>query len=273
MKYFCETFMTILLTTILLTTMPTSCGEALMDSAVNTDMPIVESYIHEGSNTLTVNLYSMEVYLKDDFILSKPITSLTPTVNGKTMNEIADGMYSIDYQIDTIRSNNRFDLQLDYKGKTITASTTVPEKVKNLTISPEYIERENSSYFWDMTGDTTQIRLTWDDHESSYYQIYIESPATSDIPDFGGGMEFRRRMMQPFKGSSYTTTSREFRTVGKYVITVYRVCKDYADLYERISSTDLANPSSAITNAFGVFTSMSFAKIDFYVVETETTEE
>jgi hypothetical protein len=89
------------------------------------------------------------------------------------------------------------------------------------------------------------------------------------MPSFDGGMQFRRRMMQPFRGGSYTTSSREFRTAGNYSIYVYCVNKDYVDLYERISSTDLANPSSAIQNAFGVFTAMSVAKVGFQVIESE----
>ncbi|MDR1723142.1 MAG: DUF4249 domain-containing protein [Tannerella sp.] len=247
-----------------------SCGEPLTDSTVNTDMPIVESYIQENTNSLSVKIYSMEVYLQDDFILSKPITGMSPTVNGKALTETSEGTYTLDLQSDTIRGAQEYTLNFDYNGATISASTTIPEKVNNLTVSPEYITVESSSYYyWDMDSDTIEIKLTWDDPEGSYYQIYIESPATSDMPDMGGGMQFRRRMMQPFKGSSYTTTSREFRTAGKYSIYVYRVNKDYADLYERISSTDLANPSSAISNAFGIFTSMSVAKTTFYVYETD----
>ena len=89
------------------------------------------------------------------------------------------------------------------------------------------------------------------------------------MPTLGGGAQFRRRMMQPFRGNSYTTVSREFMSAGDYLIHVYRVNKDYVDLYERISSTDLANPYSAIQNAFGIFTAMSVAKVRFQVVAEE----
>jgi hypothetical protein len=75
-------------------------------------------------------------------------------------------------------------------------------------------------------------------------------------------------MMQPFQGSSYTTTSREFMSVGAYSISVYRVNKEYVNLYERISSSDLSNPASAVQNAFGIFTAMSVANVRFYVYES-----
>ncbi|MDR2680296.1 MAG: hypothetical protein LBC47_05750, partial [Tannerella sp.] len=246
----------------------TSCGENLMDVEDNTGMPVVESYLQENATSLTVKLYSMEVYLKDDYQLSKPIGGLQPEINGKALEETVAGTYSLNLGEDTIRGQQTFDLSFDYLGKTVTASTSVPRRITGLNIEPASITRTSSYYFWDST-DTTEISLTWDDPDKSYYQIYIESPASSDMPDFGGGMQFRRRMMQPFRGNSYKTTSREFMSIGYYSIYVYRVNKDYVDLYERISSTDLANPSSAIQNAFGIFTAMSTAKIGFQVIEVE----
>ncbi|MDR1601175.1 MAG: DUF4249 domain-containing protein, partial [Tannerella sp.] len=234
-----------------------SCGESLMDSTVDTGMPVVESYLQEGANVATVKLYSMEVYLKDGYELSRPVGGQRLKINGRELTETDAGTYVLYLGADTVRGGQDYDLSFEYLGKTVSASTAVPQPVTNLTVEPTYITRTSSSYYFFDTEDTTEIRLTWDDPDRSYYQIYIESPATSDMPDFGDGTQFRRRMMQPFRGGSYTTSSREFRTTGSYSIYVYRVNKDYADLYERISSTDLANPSSAIQNAFGVFTAMS----------------
>ena len=241
-----------------------SCGESLMDSTVNTGVPVVESYLQEGRNSLTVKIYSMEIYLQDDYELSWPLEGLQLEINGRELTETASGTYSLHLGEDTIRELQNYNLSFEYQGKTVSASASVPKPVTNLAIDPAYITRDSLYYFWDTT-DTTEIKLTWDDPDNDYYQIYIESPATSDMPSMGGGTQFRRRMMQPFRGNSYTTGSREFMTVGAYSIYVYRVNKDYVDLYERISSTDLANPSSAIENAFGIFTAMSVAKIGFQV--------
>ncbi|MDR1632914.1 MAG: DUF4249 domain-containing protein [Dysgonamonadaceae bacterium] len=245
------------------------CSEELMTYDVTTGTPIVESYLQEGNNFLTVKVYSMEIYLKDDYELSWPIEDLQLNINGRELTETAEGTYSLNLGEDTIRELQNYNLSFEYGGKTVSASTAIPMPVTNLSIEPEYITRTSSYYFWD-TADTTEIKLTWDDPDNNYYQIYIESPASSDMPAMGGDMQFRRRMMQPFKGNSYTTTSREFMSVGYYTISVYRVNKDYVDLYERISSTDLINPSSAIQNAFGIFTAMSVAKVRFQVIEADT---
>jgi hypothetical protein len=253
-----------------LLTVFTSCGEALMDSTVNTGMPIVESYLTEGANTVTVKVYSMEVYLKDGYEFSMPVGGLKPNINGIEMEETAAGTYSLNLGADTVRGLQQYDLSFDYLGTTVSASTSVPQPVTNLRVEPAYIEHAALSYYYfDMTADTVEIKLTWDDPGLDYYQIYIESPAATDMPSMGGDMQFRRRMMQPFRGGSYTTTSREFRTAGYYSIYVYRVNKDYADLYELTGSTDLAGPSSAVRNAFGIFTAMSVAGVRFQVIETE----
>jgi hypothetical protein len=247
----------------------TACGEKLMTYDVTTDTPIVESYLLEGANTVTVKLYSMEVYLKDDYKLSKPISGLQVLINGQKLTETASGTYSLELGEDTIRGLQAYELSFEHLGKTVSASTSVPKPVSNLSIEPSSLTRTSSYYPWD-TADTTEIKLTWDDPDRSYYQIYIESPATSDMPAMGGGgMSFRRRMMQPFQGNSYTSASRDFPSEGYYSISVYRVNKEYVNLYERISSTDMANPSSAIENALGIFTAMSAAKIGFQVIATE----
>jgi hypothetical protein len=241
------------------------CGESLMDNEMNTATPIVESYLQEGTNSLTVKLYSMEVYLGEDYILSKPLTDLTVHVNGKALTETDRGAYSLDLGSDIIRGLQEYRLQFDYQGKAIQSSTIVPQPIERLAIEPSSITRTSSSYYWN-TNDTTEIVLSWDDPEHSYYQIYVESPDTSSAnPSFGG--VFGRRMMQPFQGDTYTMRMMEFPYTGNYSISVYRVNKDYAELYERVSASDLANPVSFVENALGIFTSMSMASVRFTVYD------
>lgn len=55
---------------------------------------------------------------------------------------------------------------------------------------------------------------------------------------------------------------------GNYILVLYKVNNDYVELYERISSSDLANPVSAVANAWGIFTGMSADTIRYQVRET-----
>jgi hypothetical protein len=240
------------------------CGEALMDYDINTKMPVVESYLQEGTDSLTVKVYSMEAYLKDGYELSKPVGGLQLTVNGRELTETSSGTYCLHLGNDTIRENQTYALQFEYNGATIEATTTVPAPIDNLRVEPDSLTASSAGYFWD-SSDTAAIVVSWDAPSDGYYQVYIDSPNTSDMPSLG---IFGQRMMQPFQGNSYQTTSREFRSTGTHWIYIYRVNKDYVDLYERISSSDLANPVSSIQNAFGIFTALSVARVRMTVYES-----
>ncbi|MDR1763154.1 MAG: DUF4249 domain-containing protein [Dysgonamonadaceae bacterium] len=240
------------------------CGQELMNYDIDTETPVVESYLQEGATSLTVKVYTMEVYLKDGIDVSDAIGGLSIKVNGRELTETVEGTYVLDLGTDTLRQGQAFDLNFDYGGRAITASTTVPEPVRNLQAEPTSLAI-SSSYYWS-TEDSTAVTVTWDDPDGSYYQVYILSPNTSDMPSMG---VFGRRMMQPFKGNSYKASGMEFRSTGWHTIYVYRVNKDYAELYEQVSSTDLANPISFIDNAFGIFTAMSVARVGIYVYEED----
>jgi hypothetical protein len=242
------------------------CGEEQMQQEIDTTTPVVESYLEEGATALSVKLYTMEVYLGEEYILSRPVTGLNLSVNGMALTETAAGTYSLSLDGDTIREGQAYQLQFAYLDREISASTVVPPALRNLHIEPSAIERPASYGFWSTEQDSLQITLTWDNPDNGYYQIYIDASATtSTFP----GNDFRRRMMQPVQADTYTFSSRDFMTTGNYYIYVYRVNREYVELYERVSSSDLANPVSFIDNALGIFTAVSVARVMFTVVEAE----
>jgi hypothetical protein len=243
-----------------------SCGENVATPGIDAGSPIVECYLEEGKNTLNVKLYTMEVYLGDDYVLSKPIGGLRLQVNERELQETSPGTYSLDLGADTIRSLEEYHLEFEYEGKIIRASTSVPRPVENLRIEPSQLTRTYASYYWGGEEDSTEIVVSWDDPDGSFYQIYVVSPSSSTV-NTPSGPVFGRRMMQPFQGNRYVMRPMDFPVAGYYSIYLYRVNKDYADLYERVSSTDLANPVSSIDNALGIFTSMSVALAGFSLVE------
>jgi len=247
---------------ILLSALLLSCGEPLMENDDNTLLPVVECYLLEGTDRVTVNVYSMEEFLKDDIKLSGPISKLSVRINNIELTETSSGTYALSLGEDTIREGQTYDLQFNHKGKTIKATTTIPPPIRSLTVEPQSITLSSSS-FWDFS-DTTQIIVSWDNPDNSFYQVFIDSPSYPNVPSMGF---FRRRMMQPFQGNTHRLSVRELRFAGTHTIYIYRVGQDYAELYERISASDLANPVSYIQNAFGIFTSISVASISVKVYE------
>ena len=241
-----------------------SCGEELMKKNNNTEKPVVECYLQEGASSLTVKVYSIEMYLKDDIELSKPIEGLSIFVNERELTESSPGSYFLDLGNDTIHEKQEYNLRFEHNDNIVVAFSTIPTQIKNLRVEPEALSLSSSWYFWN-TSDTTEVVVSWDNPDESYHQVYIESPNISDTPSLG---IFGRRTMQPFKGNTYRTSMRDFRSTGTHWIYIYRVNKDYVDLFDRISSTDLANPVSSIQNAFGIFTSLSVARVKVVVYES-----
>jgi hypothetical protein len=183
-------------------------------------------------------------------------------INNIELKESSSGTYSLSLDEDYLSEGQTYNLQFTHNGKSIEATTTIPAPIRSLTVEPQSVQLSSSS-FWDFS-DETQVVVSWDDPDNSFYQVYIVSPNNPDMPSMG---VFRNRMMQPFQGNTYRLSTRELRSTGTHAIYVYRVGKDYAELYERVSASDLANPVSYIQNAFGIFTSLSVARVNVRVTD------
>jgi hypothetical protein len=241
-----------------------ACGKELTENTSNEKLPVVEAYIMEGTNTVNVKVYSMEVYLGEDYILSLPIKELQVYVNDILLTEGEQGNYYINLQQDTVKAGQIFSLHFLYNGVTVTAETTIPNKIENLTAQPNYLQISTSSFWY--ADDTTTVNLHWDNIDQDFYQVYTEAPDNSSITFPGGN---RRQLMQPTQGNSYQLSTREFRSIGKYTITVYKVLQDYNNLFQTVASNDLANPISNINNALGIFTGVSKETVTVNVTEAE----
>ncbi len=244
-----------------------SCGEDLLEYDNVVEMPVVEAYLMEGASSFSVKLYSVESLTEIN--TSKPIKGLQVYANDQLLTESQDGgTYTLSLPGNALRENQKFELSFTRNGQRISGNTIIPAKPA-VKISQSYIYRKYY-YFYYSTSSEDEVYLTWDDPDHSYYQVYVQHLDDSSSSGSGfPGMDFPNRMMQPFQGNSYTLREMDIRSSGNYRIILYRVDKDYAELYERISSTDLANPVSSIENALGVFTSMASDTVYFSVLETE----
>jgi len=235
-----------------------------MTNDTNVSTPVVEGYLTTGASKLSVNVYSMESFDENNIAYSKPIKNLILYINDIKLTETADGVYSLDSLNGMLDEGKTCNLKFDYNNKTITASTTMPSHPENVKISNSSILLTSGVYWY--SDSIPDVEITWDNVNNAYYQVYIWSLDNSGTtPSFGGRGGFGRIMMQPFQGNSYKLQIRDMMSAGRYVCYLYRINKDYAELYERISSTDLANPVSFINNGLGVFTGISADTIPYRV--------
>ena len=73
-----------------------------------------------------------------------------------------------------------------------------------------------------------------------------------DIPE-------RRFRNAPTNDNSLQIRSMDFQYYGQHRIVLYHVLPDYASLYELSESTsqNITNPSTSITNGYGIFTGLN----------------
>jgi hypothetical protein len=250
-------------------TLIVACGKEIMKYDIDVSTPVVEGYLTTGASTLSVKVYSMESFDEDSVAYSKPIKNLELYINDRKLTETADGTYTLDALDGMLDEGKTCNLRFEYNNKTVTASTVMPSYPQNAQINNLDILLSSSGY-WNMDS-IPDVKVTWNNTDNAFYQVYIWSLDNSN-GSMPGGRGFGRMMMQPFQGNSYQLTMRDMMSEGRYVCYLYKINKDYAELYERVSSSDLANPVSFITNGLGVFTGISADTIS-YRVSSETASE
>lgn len=243
-----------------------SCGQELTQYETSVKTPVVESYIKLGDNQLTVKVYSMESFNEDDTQFSKGIKGLSIYINDELLPETSDGTYTLSNISEALKDGSQYKLRFEYNNKTIAASTSIPAKPVGLNISETVIDRSSSWYY---TDSIPEVTVSWENKDNSYYQIYIQSlsetsGSTQAPASMGGG--FGKMMMQPIQSNSYTLKMHDMSYAGFYRCVLYKITDEYAELYERMSSTDLANPVSFIDNGLGIFTAYSADTILYKVV-------
>jgi hypothetical protein len=240
------------------------------DNSEFTDIPIVESYLRPGDCvSLTVSRqipFSSDVtYAPDD------INNLTITVTNNDivyiLTPLGDGKY-IDSTL-IVAEGEHYDLSFTYNSMHVSSYTEIPSKPLGFTESATSISvmRMDSASIPTGGGGMWQmpepLELTWDNDDESYYIAVIENmeDTLDPVRDFGNDEEFPgfRFNKAPTTSSGLQMRPQEFQYFGSHRIILYHVLTDYASLYDETtaSSQNLTNPSTSITNGYGIFTGLN----------------
>jgi len=232
-----------------------------------TDSPIIESYLNPGDYfnvkiSRQLPFSSNVTYSSDD--IDNLTVQITINNNAHTLQPLGNGIY-IDSSL-TVSENEDYYLSFFFNSKNVMAYTYVPSKPANLTQSVLEIQiqkMDSTSGFPSGSASMPDpVKITWSNSDNSYYLIVVENIETTlePIRDFGDNTppsNFFRK--QPINSSSEEIRSMEFQYFGTHRIIIYHVLPDYASLYDQnsTSSQNLTNPSTSITNGYGIFTGLN----------------
>ena len=255
-----------------------SCEETSI-SSVDAETPVVSSYLYAGQSLDSLRVTLSNSYAREDtqlLTLDELEISITEGDNSYRLNPFGEGYYQQAALI--IAAEKSYNLEFEWRGATISASTFVPAK-REAKLSTSLIEMEkitNTGGF--PGGGFTQIdpiEISWDNPEGDYYYVLIENLETNPeyVNDFIADLEEDlgqrfRRITEPDITDFYSITPRrEITQYGTHRVIIFRVSPEYAALYQPsgTSSQSLREPPSNNENGHGIFTGVSSDTLYFEV--------
>ncbi len=248
------------------------------DSGSNfTDFPVVEAYLLPG-DSVAVKISRQFPFLTDVVYSADDIEnlSLTLTMQGSALPLTpGDSGWYYGY-VPGLGEGDSLWLSFSFDERPVTAFTFIPSKPANLaqTAAKMYVPRMDSTSGPGSMGSMSDpVSITWDNEEASYYMVVVENieETLDPIRDFGDeeppGNRFRK---SPTTSATEMIRPFDFEYFGRHRVIVFHVLPDYATLYEQSSnsSLNLRNPSTSITNGYGIFTGLNSDTLYINVVES-----
>lgn len=226
---------------------------------------VVEAYLLAG-DSIRVRLTEEIPFGSQTDTLADPINGLVLVLESgnKTISLIngEDGIYS---SPETIAEGKQYTLRFNYQGKTVSASTTIPAKPKNFSISVAELTIAPFSFGGGFPGTRPSfpdpVRLTWNNEDQSFYLSAFKNTEATPESIFDGQLVFGGRNRPPLFNRPTQLGGAEIETprlqyYGTHDIILMHVQPEYAALYETngTSSLNLTAPATNIENGLGIFT-------------------
>ncbi|MDR1226238.1 MAG: DUF4249 domain-containing protein [Prevotellaceae bacterium] len=245
------------------------------------DKAVVESYLHAG-NTPQVKI-SRLIPFRDDVSLSgEDINSLSITItdedsgNSSTLIAQGEGVYA--NSAFTIQEGHTYALHLPYNGFSVTASTVIPSKPVDMSLSSSTISvmvRPGIGSLSLSTKATNEpVEVTWANPDNSYYMVVVENieATPTSIYDWDDDDDRPKPMfrMEPTQASSTQLSQQSFSYLGRHNIILTRMQPEYALLYQSQNndSQSISEVHANVNNGYGIFTGLNSDTLQIRVVQS-----
>ncbi|MEA2062819.1 MAG: DUF4249 family protein [Gemmatimonadota bacterium] len=177
----------------------------------------------------------------------------------------------------SVETGDVFNIEVSYFGKLATAETVVPPPPVGAAVYPEELVIQSFSsgdigfgkrFFQD---DTTALQVNWLNQDGSTYYLTLDN-LDPDPQPVNTGLPFARPgrfISLPTNGDEFRVTRMNVTHLGRHRVKIYRVNREYADLYMsgNQDSRDLNEPLTNIANGLGVFAAFNSDSVFFRVVQ------
>ncbi|HOY17190.1 MAG TPA: DUF4249 family protein [Haliscomenobacter sp.] len=245
--------------------------QACEDSGAVTfnDEPVVEGYLY-ADNPVELKISRKSPFATDLNLDPKDLDALGINIrNGSQSYRLVpqgDGVYRSSNDGLQIEVGQSYQLEFEFKGKTVSAETVVLSKPEGFTQDATSIKIPQISF--PPSGSLNfpdPVKFSWSNPDLSYYLLVVENTETDPDPIFDisnfGGRELPSRLfrVEPRQNNASEINSRQFQYYGKHRIILYHINPEYALLYQDSgdNSQNLKSPPTNVKNGLGIFTAIS----------------
>jgi len=248
------------------------------------ELVVVEAFLYAGEPVTDLRLSEALPVTSDDTVAVPVSNADVSLVKEETHYSLvpsdSSGYYHYAGTDLTVNAGDVFRLEVVYEGATITGQTRVPPPPEAVRLSGQVMEVTTSGGpGGGSPGGPGQLQddaltVTWENPESELHYVVVSSLTSGNpryiLPEF-----IRERftgfqlITSPIDVNFYDVRLRSLEVFGPHEVRVYRVNKEYADLYENREqdSRDLNEPPTNIQGGLGVFSAFNSRTATFDVVE------
>lgn len=233
------------------------------------DVPVVEGYLYEG-NPVEIQLTRKSPFDTDLNLDPADLDALSLSIKseGKSYALLpqGDGLYRSGKDGLNIQVGKTYQLEFEFKGKTVNAETTVLAKPLGFSQDVTSISVPQISFppSGGMRNFPDPVKFNWSNADQSYYLLVVENTETDPDPifDFSSlGIDPPSRLfrVEPTQNNTFEVRSQQFQYYGQHRVILYHINPEYALLYQDSgdNSLNLKSPPTNVKNGLGIFTAIS----------------
>lgn len=255
-----------------------ACSDTVAGPEDDARQVVVEAFLFAGEPVDDVRLTETVPLGEDPALAATVDDAIVTLVRGAERWVLArleePGAYAYAGDDLEVREGDLFRIEVEAFGRTATGETVVPAPPVGVELDRDTLEvpELTPGSFDPEVLRSLRITVTWENPEAGLHFVDVEGldpEAESILPGFIGGRAGRFRIRSaPTEEAFHTINLPQLEHLGSHLAIVYRVNKEYADLYNnRVQdSRDLNEPPSNIRGGLGVFSAFNSVAREFELV-------
>tara|TARA_B100000085_G_C18556719_1_gene517997 strand:- start:8 stop:844 length:837 start_codon:yes stop_codon:yes gene_type:complete len=176
-----------------------------------------------------------------------------------------------------INSGDKTSIEIEWQGQIITAESTVPNPPGELNLESNVMEIPNFNDFQSLLdwrfSENREIIVNWNqESEDDWFYVVLKNLESNPTP-ININTNFSERMREiifpPVQDNTYRIRLPLIEFLGLHEIRVYRVNREYVDLYDsrEQDTRDLNEPLTNIEGGLGVYSAFNSSTINMTVIQ------